>query len=66
MGYENIFKAILNSKRFRVAVASGIAGAAGRLGLNLPMGDVLLVVAPLWGWILTQGWADHGKNRPAK
>jgi hypothetical protein len=63
---KNALKTILSSKRFLTAVASGVAWGVGKLGLALPTDELFPMIAPLWAYIVTQGLADHGKNRPVK
>lgn len=56
-------KGILRSKKALVAVLSGAIWVAGRFGLELDIGELLPVVAPLWAYVIGQGVADAGKEK---
>ena len=56
-------KGILGSKKALVAVLSGAIWVAGRFGLDLEIGELLPVVAPLWAYVIGQGVADAGKEK---
>ena len=55
-------KEMFLSKKFMTALASTIAAAAMRIGLELPVEDIAAILAPLLAYILGQGWADTGKE----
>src|SRR5688500_530191 len=52
----------LTSKKFIVAVAGLIVAAAGKVGLELPTETVVLLLAPIITYLISQGWADRGKE----
>ena len=52
----------LTSKKFIVAVAGLIVAAAGKVGLELPTDTVVLLLAPIITYLISQGWADRGKE----
>lgn len=54
---------LFGSKKFVAAVVSFVAMLTGRLGLNIPMEDLVPVVGPFWLYIVGQALADHGKER---
>ena len=53
---------LLTSKKFAAAVAGVLVAAAARIGLDLPVEDVAIIVAPLIAYIAGQGLADLGKE----
>lgn len=57
-----MIKEAVSSKKFVVTVASVIASAAMKIGLELPTETVALVVGPVVAYLLAQGWADQGKE----
>jgi hypothetical protein len=55
-------KEILRSKKALVALLSVAVWVAGRFGAELAVDELLPAVAPLWAYVLGQGWADSGKE----
>lgn len=52
---------LLTSKKFIASALAAILALAG-FALALPVEQVLTVIAPLTGYTLAQGIADHGKE----
>lgn len=55
-------KEFATSKKFLMAVAGTVVAAAAKIGLELPTETVGLLMAPIITYLLSQGWADHGKE----
>lgn len=56
-------KDLLNSKKFRAAIAATIVALCAKAGLDLDEGAVLAIISPLLTYIVGQGVADFGKAR---
>jgi hypothetical protein len=61
----DVVKQMLTSKKFLAALLSIVVWVAGRLGWSVDYETLLGVVTPLWGFILAQALADHGKEAAA-
>lgn len=57
-----IWRELLASKKFRVAIGSVIAYAASRIGWHIDPADAVPAIAIASAWIVGQGIADQGKN----
>lgn len=55
-------KEILKSKKAIVAIVAAIVWIAGRFGLQLDQVELAGAVGPLWLYVLSQAFADHGKE----
>ena len=44
-------KAMFSSRKFLAAILSGIVWATGKFGAHLDADELIIVVAPLWGYI---------------
>lgn len=55
-------RAALGSKKFLAALLSVAAAIVSKWGFDLPVAEILTVVAPLWVYIFGQGLADFGKH----
>ena len=55
---------MLTSKKFIGGVAGTLVAFGTRVGLDLPIEDVILIISPLMIWIGAQGFADIGKHLP--
>lgn len=67
---KDIFKALkksgvglLESRKFLAAVLSAVAWGVGKFGAELDTEELLPLVAPLWGYIVTMLGADWGKHK---
>lgn len=58
----SVIKEGATSKKFIVAVSGVIIAAAAKIGLELPTETVGLLIAPILTYLLSQGWADRGKE----
>ena len=58
----NTLREMFTSKKFVASVAGVIVGGAARIGLELPVEDVATILSPIIAFILSQGWADSGKE----
>ena len=60
---------LLSSKKAKAAIAAAIISAVAvflqHMGVNLTTEQISLVLAPLLVYILGQGVADVGKNKPS-
>ena len=61
-GLLMVIKEAATSKKFIMALAGVAVTGAGRIGLQLPVEDVALIVMPVVAYIIGQGWADSGKE----
>lgn len=57
-----VIREMLTSKKFIVSIASAIAAAAMKIGLDIPVEDIATILAPIIAYLLAQGWADRGKE----
>ena len=55
-------KEFVGSKKFIMAIAGTVVAATGKVGLELPTETVALLIAPLMTYLVSQGWADYGKE----
>lgn len=55
-------KEVLSSKKAIMAITSGLAAGAARLGWNVDAETVGLFLSPFVAYIIGQGVADHGKG----
>ncbi len=60
---KSLLKSLLGSKKFIVAALSGAAFLLGKVGLDVPAQDMIAVVAPLWLFVVSQAFADSGKEK---
>lgn len=51
------------SKKFRTALLGVIVGLAGKLGLQIDVESLAVIISPFVACILGQGIADVGKER---
>ena len=54
---------MLTSKKFVTSVASLIAGFTARIGYDVPVEDVVVLIGPAISYVIAQGIADHGKSK---
>ena len=59
---KSLLPRVLRSKKFQTAVVAVIVYVSGRLGWDVSPTDLVLVIAPLIAFIVSQGWADSGKE----
>ena len=62
---NEVFTALLTSKKFMAALAGLFVGFASKIGLNLPAEDIVTLLSPIIAYIVGQGIADHGKEKAA-
>ena len=55
-------KEMLTSKKFLASIAGVIVAAAARIGLELDANVVIELLIPIVGYVVSQGWADSGKE----
>ena len=53
---------ILQSKKFIAAIIASVLGIVG-VYLDIPMQDILVIIAPLGAYTVGQGIADIGKEK---
>ncbi len=54
---------ILLSKKFQAATAATIVGLLAKFNLQVDTETVLVLIVPLIAYVVSQGIADHGKER---
>ena len=54
---------LLESKKFRAALAATIVAILGKFGLDIPEGELLAILSPILLYVAAQGVADIGKPR---
>ena len=57
-----VLKQLLASKKAVAALVAVVVWAGGRLGLDLTTVDLALPIGAIIAFVLSQGWADHGKE----
>jgi hypothetical protein len=57
---------MLQSKKFIAALVALLVALGAKAGLKLDTDLVMMLVSPLWLYILGQGIADHGKEAAAQ
>lgn len=60
---SDALKGMLGSKKAIAMIAGLIVTFAGRYGLQLPLEELTMVLAPIVAYILGQGVADAGKEK---
>ena len=60
---SDALKGMLGSKKAIAMFAGLIVTFAGRYGLQLPLEELTMVLAPIVAYILGQGVADAGKEK---
>lgn len=59
---KETLKEMFTSKKFITALAGLIVALFAKIGLELNTEDVALIVAPTVVYVISQGWADKGKE----
>ena len=62
MTIVDTIKEMLTSKKFLASIAGFIVTAAARIGLELDPVVVAALLASVIGYVISQGWADSGKE----
>lgn len=57
---------MIDSKKAVFAIAGFLAGVAAKLGLNISIGEIAVLLSPIVAYILGQGLADTGKEAVKK
>ena len=57
-------KTMFGSKKFLASLCGVVVAVAAEAGLNISTEALVAVMSPIVAYILGQGVADHGKERP--
>lgn len=60
---RDVLKQLLTSKKALVTLVAVIVWALGRFGLDVAADDLLPLVVALATFVVSQGLADHGKEK---
>lgn len=60
---KKAIRGLLSSKKALMAFISAAVWLGGKAGLDLDATELLPAVAPMWGYVLGQSLADHGKEK---
>ncbi len=53
---------MLSQKKFQAALFTAIAAGLARLGWNVDLETIAVIMSPIVAYIVSQGIADHGKG----
>ena len=59
---KDALRSMFGSKKFIAAMANLVVGLVTRIGLDIPVEDVILIMTPLSLYIAGQAAADLGKE----
>ena len=57
-----MLKELFGSKKFAGMVVAILVFLVGRLGFEVDPGTMETVTATIMAWVISQGWADSGKE----